>query len=180
MNRELWRWITDYEGLYLISNHGRVMSVPKTIRRSDNSMRSYDGQVLKQNHDTNGYPIVVLSNNGRQKTFKVHRLVACAFIENPLHLSQVNHIDENKDNNCVDNLEWCENKYNSNYGTRNKRVSAALSKRVIMLDTNKRIIEEYNSTLEAELHTGVQCSHISECCRGIRRTAGGYLWQYID
>lgn len=105
---EIWKDIEGYEGLYQISNLGRVWSVKKEIYRKEGFVGPY--------------PSVSLTKDGHYDTFSIHRLVAKAFIPNPLDLPQVNHKDENPLNNCVDNLEWCTAKYNSNYGTRNKRV----------------------------------------------------------
>lgn len=104
---EIWRDIPGYEGLYRVSNTGKVQS-------------NFSGEwrELKQFHSSNGYLQVHL---GKYNTTKVHSLVARAFIENPENLPQVNHIDENKDNNHVDNLEWCSARYNLNYGSRNIR-----------------------------------------------------------
>lgn len=100
--------IEGYEGLYQISNFGRVWSVRKEIYMKGGLVGPY--------------PSVSLTKNGHYDTFTIHRLVAKAFIPNPLDLPQVNHKDENPLNNCVDNLEWCTAKYNSNYGTRNSKI----------------------------------------------------------
>ena len=106
---EDWKDIPGYEGLYVVSNNGRVMNV-----------RS--GRVLKVFDNYLGYKIVSLCRSGKQKTFSVHRLVAEAFIKNPDNLREVNHKDEDKSNNNVDNLEWCDRKYNVNYGSRMDKV----------------------------------------------------------
>ena len=106
---EDWKDIPGYEGFYVVSNNGRVMNV-----------RS--GRVLKVFNNYLGYKIVSLCRSGKQKTFSVHRLVAEVFINNPDNLMEVNHKDEDKTNNNVDNLEWCDRKYNNNYGNRLKKV----------------------------------------------------------
>lgn len=108
MEKEVWKDIKHYEGLYKISNYGRVWSVHK--------------QDFKAPHTKdNGYMFVQLYKNGKMRNEHVHRLVALTFIPNPHNLPQVNHKDEDKSNNCVDNLEWCDCKYNNNYGTARKR-----------------------------------------------------------
>ena len=116
---EIWKDIEGYEGLYQVSNLGRVKSFP---RKGTHTTKE---RILKLTKSNKNYVIVILKNNYIQKAKSVHRLVAEAFIPNPNNLPQVNHKDENKLNNKVDNLEWCDNIYNCNYGTRNKRLSIA-------------------------------------------------------
>ena len=111
---ELWKSISGYEGLYEVSNIGRI----KSVRRIGYKGRIVPERILKQNPDSYGYPIVGLHKDGKSKTRTVHRLVAEAFIPNPLHFKEVIHKDENKWNNCVDNLEWCTTQYNLTYGHR--------------------------------------------------------------
>lgn len=115
---EEWRTIVGYEGLYEVSNTGQVRSLDKY----DSINRFRKGRILTLYTETGGYLKVGLSSNGKTKKYLVHRLVAEAFIPNPDNLPQVNHIDENPSNDNVDNLEWCNAKYNSNYGTRNDRI----------------------------------------------------------
>lgn len=110
---ELWKDICGYEGLYMISNLGNIKSIKKDA-------------LLKPIQNNNGYSRVSLYKNGKYKAFSVHRLVAEAFIPNPGALPQVNHKDEDKSNNKVDNLEWCTAKYNSNYGTIKERRKKSL------------------------------------------------------
>lgn len=122
LENEIWKDIPGYEGYYQVSNYGRVKSLPRWIVYSDGRKYFYDGVLLKQKHDHGGYCGVELTTNSELETFKVHRLVAKMFIPNPDNLPEVNHKDENKDNNCVDNLEWCDNYYNNHYGTRLERM----------------------------------------------------------
>lgn len=125
---EIWKDIPNYEGYYQVSNYGRVKSLPRWIIYSDGRKYFYDGVLLKQKHDHGGYCGVELTINSNLETFKVHRLVAQMFIPNPNNLPEVNHKDENKDNNCVDNLEWCDNYYNNHYGTRLERINDIMIK----------------------------------------------------
>lgn len=118
MIEEIWRPIEGYEGLYEISNTGQVRSLDKY----DSMNRFYEGRILKLFADRLGYLRAQLYSNNKKKSFLVHRLVAEAFIPNPDNLPQVNHRDENPSNDNVDNLEWCDAKYNSNYGTRIDRI----------------------------------------------------------
>lgn len=117
---EEWREIEGYEGLYQVSNLGRVKSLFRVVMRSDGKPNTVNEKILK-NGMTKGYCAVVLCKDRKKKMYKVHRLVAMAFLSNPHNLPEVNHKDENKKNNHVDNLEWCTPKYNTNYGTCTER-----------------------------------------------------------
>ena len=175
---EIWKDIVGYEGLYQISNYGNV--------RSLNYHRENRIHILKQIVDYTGYLFVCLSKNKKRKQFKIHRLVADAFLDNPNNLPCINHKDENKENNNVSNLEWCNHKYNNVYGTRIKRVSekttnGKLSKPVLQYDLEGNFIAEYPSSHEVQRQFGYDYSSISKCCRGYRsKTAYGYIWKYKD
>ena len=158
--KEIWKDIKGYEGIYLISNYGRVKSLHKKEK------------IIKQFENTNGYLQVDLWKNGIGKHILVHKLVANSFIKNLKNYPFINHKDENKKNNRVDNLEWCTAKYNCNYGTRNLRLSSP----VICIELNKK----YNSIKDASDDLNIQQAHISGCCmkRKHYNTAGGYHWQY--
>ena len=124
MTEEIWRPIEGYEGLYEVSNLGRVRS----LDRYDSRNQFRKGRIMKQNNDGRDYMSIQLCLNGKLKKYFVHRLVAEAFLPNPDNLPQVNHKDEDKSNNRVDNLEWCTAKYNLSYGTRNIRIRETLIK----------------------------------------------------
>ena len=126
MTEEIWRPVVGYEGLYEVSSLGRVRSLDRYVKSK--SYRLHKGKILSPAKDTTGYLKVVLSCNGKSKTIKVHRLVAIAFLYNPDNLPEVNHLDEDKTNNRVDNLEFCNRKYNCNYGSRNIRRRETLIK----------------------------------------------------
>lgn len=133
------------------------------------------GRVFKTIKGSRGYIQVALTKNGKGKTFNVHRLVAETFLPNPLKLTQVNHIDGDKTNNNISNLEWCTQKENINhaYGTGLIKV-----KKVIQYDKNLKVVSRYNSTKEASKKTRIDRSSITRCCNGIRKTAGGFTWKY--
>lgn len=162
MTEEIWKDIEGYEG-YQISNIGRV-------RRNDRLLKT-----IKYN---TGYLRTGLCKDGKQKLYYVHRLVAKAFIPNPDNLPQVNHKDEDKTNNRVDNLEWCDAKYNMNYGTRNERVGNLYSKHILAIKDGK-IEKYYKSTREAQ-KDGYNNSLTTRCCNNKIKEAYGYKWQYVD
>lgn len=166
---EIWKDIPGYENKYQVSNLGNV--------RSLNYKRSGNTQLLKLNKTTKGYPDITLSKNSKVKTHMIHRLVANAFIPNPNNLPEVNHIDENKNNNCVDNLEWVTSKENANWGTRNQRVIQKNRKIVKQYTKDGLHINTFYGTNNAEQITGIH--HISDCCNGKCKTAGGYIWKYL-
>ena len=115
---EEWKSVVGYEGLYEVSSYGRVRS----LDRYDRMNRFWKGRILNLCTDGGGYLFVALSSNGKEKNYLVHRMVAQAFIPNPDNLPEVNHKDEDKMNNSVDNLEWCDREYNINYGTIKDRI----------------------------------------------------------
>ena len=116
---EIFKDIKGYEDLYQVSNLGRV----KSLKRISPQGHLLKERIKKQSNRGGGYLFVTLCKSGIQTMYSVHRLVAEAFLSNPDNLPCVNHKDENKQNNCVDNLEWCSYQYNCNYGTRNKKIS---------------------------------------------------------
>lgn len=167
-------YIQDYEGLYKINKKGEVLSV-----------RS--GKLLKAGKNKQGYMNVVLSKNGESKVHKVHRLVARTFIPNPNNYPFINHKDEDKANNCVENLEWCTAKYNINYGTANKRrgTTSRLNplkprKPILQLSLSGEVVGEYNSTNEAFEKTGIDRRQISDAINHRKRQACGFFWVLKD
>lgn len=162
---EEFRDIPDYEGVYEVSNLGRVKNVET-------------GRILKPFKTTTGYLKVDLCKNGIRRSATIHRLVAYAFLPNPQNLPCVNHKDEDKTNNAVDNLEWCDHQYNNNYGTRNERISESQYKPVLQFDKNGNFIREWPGVIKVEEETGMNHSHISGCCLGKRKSAGGFIWKF--
>lgn len=172
-SKEKWRYIPNYNNRYLISDKGRVKSIYKG--------KEY---ILKQYLTIWGYKEVRLSLNGKHKGFRVHRLVAMAFIPNPNNLPCVNHKSEIRTDNFVENLEWCDHKYNSNYGTARKKMSlnhinnATISVPIVQFDRNGTIIAEYPSTREASRVLSMNNGNLSQALQGKRKTCGGYTWKY--
>lgn len=180
---EIWKPIDGFEGLYEVSNLGKVKSLGNDKSRKE--------KFLKPAKNRDGYLLVTLCRNGKHKMFQVHRLVATMFIPNPEGFEQVNHIDEVKTNNCVSNLEWCNAKYNSNFGTRNVRLSAAF----INYPSFSKSVEasKYEDFREIELHfvstheagrNGYDQSVVSDCCNGCYCSKGnfykGLYWRYAS
>lgn len=162
--KEIWLPVVNCDG-YHISNLGRVYTEKR--------------KRLKSIHlDRDGYPIVIFSVNNRPLTKKVHRLVAEAFIPNPNGLPCVNHKDENKTNNRVDNLEWCTIRQNNIYGTRLERVASKERKAIYKCDRNGNILDKYESITEASKSVNTDSSNIHQVLSGKRKTARGYVWKY--
>ena len=171
---EKWKDIKGYEGYYQISNLGRV----KSLSRDVGSNRCKKETIMKTSIDKDGYECMVLSKDGKQKYVRIHRLVAQAFIPNPNNLPQVNHKDENKGNNNVENLEWCTTTYNINYGGRTEKAS----KKVICVTTGKI----FKSVDEASKYYNIRGNHISACCKGKLQSCGKHpvtgeklIWRYL-
>mgnify|MGYP001313754711 CR=1 FL=1 len=161
---EIWKPIEGYEGIYEVSNKGRV--------------RNSDGKVLKHCYDKDGYPRLSLRHNGKAHTLTIHRLVAKAFCFNPCpeKYTHVNHIDEVKTDNFYLNLEWCDNAYNHAYGTCGKRAGEKNSIPVIgeVIETGEK--EYYKSMTEAAEKLSGDNSHICDCVNGKRKSAYGRKW----
>ena len=166
---EIWCPVKNYESLYEVSDQGRVKSIGYGKER-----------ILSPGKLQNGYLRVNLCKNGERKNLLVHRLVAQAFIPNPDNLPEVNHKDEDKDNNSVQNLEWCDRKYNINYGNRNQMVSMKLSKPILQYTKSGEFVREWKSTYDVERNLGYFHNSISYCCNGKNKSAYGYVWKYKD
>lgn len=162
-NSEIWKDVKGYEGLYQVSNLGRIWSV--RLQR-----------ILKP-YNANGYfKIDLTAKNGKRKKEYIHRLVALAFLVNDQGYNVVNHIDGNKHNNSVKNLEWCSYSQNSKHSfhTLGNTKGCYSTRRCECIELG--II--YNSINDAMSETGA--NHISECCKGKQKTSGGYHWRYVD
>jgi len=176
MSNEIWRPVPEYEGIYEVSSLGRI----KSLARKTNNQYGKKDMIMRPGWicNKNGYLFVYLSKNGCRTRYLVHRLVATVFIPNPYNLPLVNHKDCNPNNNHVENLEWCDAKYNINYGDRNKIVSKKLSIPVKQYTKDGRFVAEYTSAVEAGAITGIDSQNISRCRAGSLPSAGGYVWTY--
>lgn len=177
--KEIWKDVLGYEGIYMVSNLGNVKSLDHTINII--SPHYYNGRTMFIKgrdialRDTKaGYKEVVLCHEGTRKDYKVHRLVAEHFLENPNNLPAINHKDEDKQNNIVTNLEWCDQPYNVRYGTRAQKYSIP----VIQSDLEGNIIKEWQSANMAAKELNIPQSSINNCCRGKASKSHNYKWSY--
>lgn len=190
---EEWKDIEGYENLYQVSNLGRVKSLGNG--KSNKSKL----KIMKTNLNHKGYPMISLCKDGKSKGYSVHRLVAQAFIPNPDNLPQINHKDEDKTNNRVENLEWCTNEYNHNYGTRIERVRQKqignpkmktclgkfgkdnpTSKPIIQFTMDGELVRMWFAAKDAQREMGYNDKSISQCCNGNRHTHKGFKWEFYN
>ena len=186
---EIWKDIPHYEGLYQVSNYGRVKSVGRYVEyvREGKTQKHWVPERIKaQSLKPNGYQTLQLFKNNKAKNEYVHRLVAMAFIPNPDNLPQVNHKDEDKANNIVDNLEWCDNSYNQKYNGKQKRSAETLkmecktSTQIIKCDMEGNELEYYLSMREAEKLNGLANGVISAYFRKGYSQCGGFTWKKLE
>jgi hypothetical protein len=176
-----WRDVDGYEGYYQVSDLGQVRSLPRLIQQGKRKV-FIKGRILKQNSDTNGYQIVVLSKDGIHKSCRMHRIVAEAFLPNPEGKTEVNHINGNKKDNRAVNLEWNSRKENVIHSQQNglaKAPPAPIKKKVLQFSKDGNLIKVFDSIKIAGESTQIDTSDICNCCRRNRKSAGGYVWKYV-
>jgi len=188
--KEQWKDIVGYEGLYEVSNLGRIKS-----KRITNDSSIFNCRILKGYLSPSGYIFVTLYRNSIKKNKKPHRLVGEHFLDNPENKPCINHIDGIKINNEVSNLEWCTFSENTLHAYRIGLMSRKAEKNnmygifgsdnhssipVIQLDFNNNIIKHHECIRAAERDTGVSNQNISKVCKGKRPTAGGFIWKYYN
>lgn len=170
--QEIWKDVPEYEGLYQVSNFGRVKSF-----RESSKFKKPKELILKLSLINSGYAVVTLYKETNKRKFQIHRLVASVFLPNPLNLPCVNHKDENKLNNCVDNLEWCTYEYNNNYGTARIRFSYTKSRPIQQKTLEGYPLAKYESIrIASELLKIDYANILLWCNKGI---GGGYIWEFI-
>lgn len=179
---EEWRDIKGYEGLYQVSDIGRVRSLKQ---RTKGGFHVLDvPKIRKPSVSKKGYLWLSLYNEDGRRFYAVHRLVAEAFVPNPGKLNEVNHKDEDKRNNSAGNLEWCDRVYNMNYGTCVERFTMNNPNRrtVLQYTADGVLVNSYASSMDAHRATGIDNSAITKCCLGRTyfKTAGGYVWRYAE
>lgn len=178
---EIWKDIVGYEGIYQVSNLGKVKRIGAYGNQTSKKWKS--NKLLKPASKNNGYMFVGLSKDGSVKSKHIHRLVAEAFIPNPQNKSTVNHKDGDRSNNIVENLEWAtysENNVHSIDVLGRDSKNRSDSKPVLQFDKVGNFIKEYPSMREAQRQTKI--IGIDKVCSGVkyRKTAGGYVWRYKE
>lgn len=182
--KKKWKDIKGYEGKYIISNYGEIISLPRYKQNNSKPQYVEPKEIAKYINSKNGYVYVQLWNNSKCKNIRLHKLVAQNFIPNKENKLQINHIDGNKQNNRVDNLEWCTYYYNNSYGTKLERQSKSQindfkkSKKVNKYDLDGNFIKTWISMKEVERQLGIFSQHIYRCCKGKRKSTGGFIWKY--
>lgn len=189
MDKEIWKDILGYEGLYQVSNYGRIKALERYVKHSENAMRLRKELILVPVNRGDGYYVVSLCN-GSSRSRIIHRLVAQAFIPNPENKPQVNHKDGDKSNNSLDNLEWVtvsENILHSfriGIRTANKPSlgkfgsSHVRSKAVLQFTKDGKFIKKHGAIVEASKELCIHRSAISNACCGLSGSAGGYVWKF--
>lgn len=187
---ETWKTIPETDGLYSVSNFGNVRrnehytTVKPNTQKQNETIAFYNEKLVKPYKDSTGYLVVsIRDSKGNTYRRKIHRLVAQAFVPNPNNRDVVNHIDENKTNNCFENLEWVTSKENANHGTRNARIQKAASSRVAQYTIDGKLVKIWNSMSEAAKSFGASTTvYIRRVCTNQfgRKTYKGYVWKYVD
>ena len=177
--------IPGFEDYYQVNENGIVKGKDRLVWNGK-GYKLQTGNIIKQQTNKKGYKLVYLSKKHHKKTCLVHRLVALTFIPNPNNYEQVNHIDCNKSNNNVNNLEWCTNLYNQRHAIANGRIHRSLNcgkKRIKVMKIDIKsgeILEKYDSIAEAGRINNLNAANINSVCKGLRNFCGGYIWKYVS
>lgn len=185
--KEIWKSVEGFEGLYEVSNLGRVRSLDREVRNRG-GIAVKRGKILSPKNVNTNYKAVNLWKKNKGYMRLVHRLVAIAFLPNPENLPQVNHKDEDPSNNNVNNLEWCDSAYNANYGTAIARRSAKTKgvprpqngKPIAQYTKDGRLVKIYLTAMEAARALTADNSSICHCANGAYKSSYGYVWRWVD
>lgn len=172
---EVWKDIDGYEGLYQVSNFGEV----KSLERRKIDGRHCREKILKQGENRCGYFSCELCKDGTGKRLLTHRMVAQTFIPNPEGKKEVNHINGDKSDNRVENLEWSTRRENELHAFRTGMAKNP-TKPVLQYDLNGNFIQEWSSAKEAATTMNLKSSNICHCCKGRIHHTGGYIWKYRE
>lgn len=176
---EIWKSIKDLKG-YEVSSLGNVRSIDRSIIGKDGVKQHFKGNIISKFKDSRGYIAVTLTYKNNYKRFLVHRLVAEAFIPNPNNYPCINHKDENKSNNNVDNLEWCTVKYNNSYGDRIKRIRYKTSYIISQLDKNNNLIGIYRGIMLASKINRFEFASVQRCVSNKQHYSYGYKFRLAN
>ena len=183
--QEIWKDAFGYEGLYQVSDHGRMRSIDRKVINKLGHPRQFKGKIIFQSPDNKGYMKVGLWRDNKTTTKKVHRFVAIAFIDNPEKLPQVNHKDGNKGNANASNLEWCTNQFNQihSFSILGRKQKSGYdhrdSKPVYQISLDGFFLAEYGSINEAQRKTGVPVRSIINSALGVyKKSRSQYLWVF--
>ena len=176
--KEEWRDIEGYEGMYQVSNLGRVRSLDRHVKNWVGK-KLMKGKMISVCNDGRGYLLVNLWKNNKPKNIRTHRLIAKAFIPNPENKPQINHINGDGTDNRIENLEWCTASENIQHA-HNTGLASNVNKRkkISMKSLDGKTLFIFDSILEASIITGYPNTGICDCCRGGRATSKGYKWEY--
>ena len=178
---EIWKDVVGYEGYYQVSNMGNVRSVDRYVPHKNFGQKFCKGGLMATHITNSGYVSVNLCKNNRYKSYDIHRLVALAFIGFCGSKMEVNHKDENKQNNAVENLEWVTREQNEAYGTKRERHKEKIKLPILQYDTYGNFIREWPSATDAEMSiSGKFTGAISHNINGKTKTAYGYVWEFKE
>ena len=175
MEEEIWKPVVGYEGLYEVSNLGRMKRLAREyVDVKNNRVGHLKEKIIPQHPQIKGYLTVFIMG----KQYLAHRLVAEAFIPNPDNLPMVNHKDEDKTNNRADNLEWCTNRYNINYGSCRSKISESHKRGPIyQYSLDGKLVAVFDSIKSASIATGYNTTGIGKCVHGVFKQSNGYVWK---
>ena len=182
---EIWKDIPNYEGLYQASTMGRIKRLESKVWNRFDFITKKE-HILKPRYTRKGYIHYALYKNGERKDFKCHWLILSTYIENKDNKPQINHINGKKDDNRLENLEYCTNEENQKHAYRiglKKPMRGAKNpkaRKVNQYDLKGEFIKQWNCINEAKRNLNILNAHIGECCKGTRKNAGDFKWRYVD
>lgn len=176
---EVWKDISGYDGLYQVSSFGRFRSLDTILKMKNGIDRFHEGHVIQPYVANDGYLMINLTKDSVRRSYKAHRIVAEAFIANPFKRPFVNHKNENKQDNRVENLEWCTNKYNIRYGTTQKKRIEKIGWKVRQFSADGTYIQTFISMRAASRILKIPMNGIYDNCNGKTKSYKGFIFQKV-